>query len=77
MEKEKVDAIKGGEFSFCSRCGDNCVVGKHNYMCTRCQCSFFGISPDNEAQLKIQYEGQVSRLTKKLRSDIANERIRQ
>lgn len=71
MEESLIKHIRPGEFTFCSRCGDNVHYGKEDFMCFSCQRAFFGMEYDKEQGLKEEYERQISQLIRQHREALA------
>jgi len=52
---QTIDYIKSGEFTFCSRCGHICHLGKENFMCRNCTSDLFPREEMSELEIKEKY----------------------
>lgn len=52
---EIIDYIKSGEFTFCSRCGHICHLGKKDFICRKCISDLFPRGKMLELKIKEKY----------------------
>lgn len=52
---EIIHYIKSGEFTFCSRCGHICHLGKKDFMCRSCISDLFSRRKMSELEIKEKY----------------------
>ena len=64
---EIIRHIKSGEFTFCSRCGSICHLGKKDFMCRKCISGLFSRKGMSELEIK---EKQLYIIMEKDISDI-------
>ena len=75
MDGTLLEQIKPGEFTFCSRCGENVHYGKKEFMCSQCKANLFGHKVDEEELLRWRYETRLSEIIRQHREDLAKLRL--
>ena len=73
---EVIHYIKSGEFTFCSRCGHICHLGKKNFMCRSCTSDLFPRGKMSELEIKekflfIETEQKISDILIEYRKKLA------
>lgn len=73
---EIIHYIKSGEFTFCSRCGHICRLGKENFMCKKCTSDLFPRNGLSELEIKekclfIRVEQEISDIIIGYRKELA------
>ena len=73
---EIIHYIKSGEFTFCSRCGNICHLGKKNFMCRSCISDLFPRGKMSELEIKEKFlfigvEQEISDILIEYRKNLA------